>query len=404
MWGLLVAAALLPFGSSGCRSDAPRWPHDDEPVGTVREIYAAELTPDAALRTFRNTHRLFAVRRIRASTTPRTLPAAATPLISVFVTANGDSLPLDSVLVLNRVTGFLVLRDGAVLYERYREGNTPSTRWMSMSVAKSVLGVLVGAALHDGHLRSLDTLVTALVPALAGSAWEGVGLRDVIGMRSGMAWTESYTDPRSDRRRLLEAQLVQRPGAMLEVLAGLERAAPPGMQTVYSTGETQVVAEALRAAVGMPLADYLHETVWQPAGMADDAAWWLDAPHGTEIGGSGLSATLRDYGRFGQFVLERGIAGRDTLLPGWWVDSLGVVQSQVAGEDYPYGWLWWPLTSEIGQAHRAFTAEGINGQFVLVDPVARVVIVQWAARLEAQGGEQVSDYDVFDAVIRATMP
>lgn len=374
-----------------------------EAIGSVREIYDGALAPDAALRTFRNTERLFATRVVSAGPSPRPLPLHAQPLRDVYVPVGADSLPLDSVLVLNRVTGFLVLRDGQVLFERYRGGNTAVSRWMSMSVAKSVLGVLVGAALRDGHLRSLDTAITALVPSLRGSAWEGVTLRHAIAMRSGLAWTEAYADSSSDRRRLLEAQLAQQPGAMDAVLRSLRRDVPPGTRTVYSTGETQVVAMALRAAVGMPLAEYLSARVWGPAGMARDAEWWLDAPGGVEIGGSGLVATLRDYGRFGQFVLERGIVGRDTILPPWYVDSLGRKSGQVFGADYSYGWLWWPLTKELPASHRAFTAEGIHGQFILVDPLARVVIVQWAARPEAQGGEQISDYDVFAAVIRAAL-
>lgn len=400
--GLLGAAVFAAAALAGCVGrDAPRVAV--EAVGTVREIYDGALTPDAALRTFRNTERLFATRTVPASTSPRELPPHPRPLRDVYVPVGDDSLPLDSVLVLNRVTGFLVLRDGQVAFERYLGGNTAETRWMSMSIAKSVLGVLVGAALRDGHLPSLDTTITALVPALRGSAWEGVTLRHAVSMRSGLAWNEAYADTGSDRRRLLEAQLAQRPGAMGDVLRTLRRAVPAGTRTVYSTGETQSVAMALRAAVGMSLSEYLSTRVWQPAGMARDAEWWLDAPGGVEIGGSGLVATLRDYGRLGQFVLERGIVGGDTILPPWFVDSIGTPSGQVDGADYSYGWLWWPLTTELPASHGAFTAEGIHGQFVLVDPLARVVIVQWAARPEAQGGEQVSDFDVFAAVIGAAM-
>lgn len=403
--GVLAFLAFLAFlacadGGDGTES----YPHAGEPVGSVREIYDGALTPALAVTTFRNTERLFPTRRVAVGAAPRALPPAATPLGKVWIPVDGDSLPLDSVLVLNRVTGMLVLRDGAVLLERYAAGNTPRTRWMSMSIAKSVVGLLVGAALRDGHLHSLDTAVTALVPSLRGSAWEGVTLRHAIAMRSGVGWSEAYTNPGSDRRRLLDAQLAGRRGAMLAVLRALPRAAPPDRVTVYSTGETQVVAEALRAAVGQSLSAYLSARIWRPAGMEHAAEWWLDAPDGIEIGGSGLSATLRDYGRLGLFVLDRGVVRGDSLLPGWWVDSIGAPQSQVEGADYPYGWLWWPLTGGLAGAHRAFNAEGIHGQFLVIDPTARMVIVQWAARPEQQGGERVDDYAVFNAIIRAAMP
>jgi CubicO group peptidase (beta-lactamase class C family) len=396
---------LLVASCDDRRSEAPAaYVHEQEPIGSVRQIYDGALSPALAVSTFRNTHRLFATRVVRASSRVRPLPVAAPALDDFSITYDGRRVGLDSLLELNRVAGLIVLHDGAVVLERYRHGNTPETRWMSMSVAKSVLATLAGAALRDGRLTSVDTPVTRLVPALAGSAYEGVSLGHVLAMRSGVAWREAYTDSTSDRRRLLEAQLAQRPGALLEVMRSLPRAAPVGTRTLYSTGETQVAAEALRSAVGMPLAEYLHERLWEPGGMEADALWWLDAPGGTEIGGSGLSATLRDYARFGLFVLEQGVVGVDTLLPPGWVHEAGREHSLLAGSSVPFGLLWWPASTELGAQHGAFTAEGIHGQFVHVDPTARVVIVQWGARPQPQGGEVVDDFTVFDAIVAALAP
>lgn len=404
---VLTTGATLLLGAwlaAGCEDRPRAYPHEQEPIGSVREIYDGALSPELAVATFRNTHRLFATRVVRASSEPRALPTAAQSLDDFSVLHDGRRVGLEELLELNRVAGLMVLRDGAVVLERYRYGNTRETRWMSMSIAKSVLAILAGAALREGRLVSLDTPITRLVPTLAGSAYDGVSFGHVLAMRSGVAWREAYTDSTSDRRRLLEAQLAQRPGALLEVMASLERAAPVGTRTLYSTGETQVAAEALRAAIGMPLADYLHDRLWEPAGMEADAHWWLDAPNGTEIGGSGLSATLRDYARFGQFVLEQGVVGTDTLLPSGWVHEAGREHSLLAGTSVPFGLLWWPASTELGGQHGAFTAEGIHGQFVHIDPVARIVIVQWGARPRPQGGEIVDDFEVFDAIVTALMP
>jgi CubicO group peptidase (beta-lactamase class C family) len=400
---LTTGAALLlgAWLATGCVDRPNPYPHEPEPIGSVREIYDGTLSPELAIATFRNTHRLFATRVVRASSHPRELPRASASLDDFSVVHEGRRVGLDELLELNRIAGLLVLRDGAVVLERYRYGNTSETRWMSMSVAKSVLATLAGAALREGRLVSLDTPITRLVPALAGSAYEGVSLGHVLAMQSGVAWREAYSDSTSDRRRLLEAQLVQRPGAVLEVMAALPRAAPVGTRTLYSTGETQVAAEALRAAVGMSLAEYLRERIWESAGMEADAHWWLDAPNGTEIGGSGLGATLRDYARFGQFVLDQGVIGADTLLPPGWVHEAGRKHSLLDGTDTPFGLLWWPASTELGGRHGAFTAEGIHGQFVHIDPVARVVIVQWGARPLPQGGEVVDDFEVFDAIVKA---
>lgn len=400
----LLLCALALAASVGCASaDAP-YPHEGEPIATAREVWDGRLAPDLAVTTYRNAHRLFATRRVAAGT-PRALLQAegASPLVQVPV--GDDTLPLDSVLALNRVAALLVLHEGRVVIERYRLGNTPRTRWMSMSVAKSVLATLYGAALRDGSLQSLDEPVVRYVPRLAGTAYDGVTLRQILMMASGVAWDETYMNPNSDRRRLLEAQIAQRPGAAMDVMATLGRAAPPGTRTTYSTGETQVAAEALRQIVGMPLATYLSRRIWQPAGMEADALWWLDAPDGVEIGGSGINATLRDYARFGQFVLADGMVGGDTLLPPGWSREMGREHSRLAAApEIRYGLLWWPAETPLAQRNGAFTAEGIMGQFVHIDPAARVVIVQWGARSRPQGEELVDDRVVFDAIVRAVSP
>src|SRR5262249_17485499 len=160
---------------------------------------------------------------------------------------------LDDYLELNRIAGLLVLQDGRVKFERYRFGNTARTRWMSMSIAKSITSTLVGAEIRQGYIRDLSDSVTRYVPALRGTAYDGAALRDVLMMASGVQWNETYTDATSDRRRLLDAQIAQMPGAALAVMKSLPRAAPPGTRFNYNTGETQVVAEVLHAAVGKPL-------------------------------------------------------------------------------------------------------------------------------------------------------
>jgi CubicO group peptidase (beta-lactamase class C family) len=401
---LVVPAVALWLGGGACDAIAPppdRYPHEREPIGTVRESYDGTLSDTLAVHTFRNIHRLFPTRVIAAGRQPRGLPPAARTLPAFRFADRDSTYDLARYLELNRVTGLLVLRDGRIVLERYRLGNGPRTRWMSMSIAKSVTSTLVGAALRDGHIRSIDDSVTRYVPALAGSAYDGVTIRDVLMMSSGVRWSERYTDPASDRRRLLEAQISQRPGAALDVMRSLPRAAPPGTVNTYSTGETQVLAEVLRGAVRRPLADYLSERIWRPMGMEADARWWLDSPDGTEIGGSGISATLRDYGRFGQFILDGGIIGADTILPPGWVAEATSPKVLRDGRSLDYGYMWWPATSADGRRDRAFSAVGIHGQYVYVNPAARIVIVVWSAQPQPSGGNVVDDDAFFSAVVTA---
>jgi CubicO group peptidase (beta-lactamase class C family) len=288
-----------------------------------------------------------------------------------------------------------------VKLERYRFGNTDRTRWMSMSVAKSITSTLVGAALKEGYIRSLSDSVTRYVPSLAGTAYDGVSVRDVLMMASGVRWNETYSDPTSDRRRLLEAQISQVPGSAMAIMQSLPRAAPPGTTSNYNTGETQVVAEVLRAAVGRPLATYLSDRIWSRFGMEADANWWLDSPDGTEIGGSGFSATLRDYGRFGLFVLGGGTAGGDSILPAGWVREATTPKTLRGATPVEYGYLWWTGATAASRRDGAFMAIGIHGQYLYVNPVAKVVIVVWGARPHPSLGQVVDDWSFCDAVTAA---
>lgn len=381
--------------AAGVLAAQEAYPHATEPIGTVRQIYDGALAPEMAVNTFRNIDRLFPTRVVAHAAQPLALRQAATQLSSVTFSDRGQRYDLESYVELNRVAGLLVLKHGRIALERYRFANTEGTRWMSMSVAKSITSTLIGAALKQGYIRSLSDSVTRYVPALAGSAYEGVSIRDVLMMSSGARWNETYTDPTSDRRRLLEAQISQVSGSAMAVMRSLPRAAPAGTVNNYSTGETQVAAEILRSAVGRPLASYLSERIWSRFGMEADASWWLDSPGGVEIGGSGISATLRDYGRFGLFVLNGGVAGGEAILPDGWIREATSPKTLRGGAPLDYGYLWWP-----GRGG-AYAAEGIYGQWIYVNPAAQVVIVVWSAQAKPTGAAVADDRAFFDAVVQA---
>jgi CubicO group peptidase (beta-lactamase class C family) len=168
--------------------------------------------------------------------------------------------------------------------------------------------------LHQGLITGLDDPMTRYVPQLKGGAYEGVSIRNVLQMASGLKWDETYTDPKSDRRKLLELQLAQKPGAILSYVNALSRAGAPGTIWNYSTGESFLVGALIEGATHQALATYLSETIWSRLGMEQDATWWLESPGGMGLAGSGLGATLRDYGRFGlfenDFAIEKGWPAR----------------------------------------------------------------------------------------------
>lgn len=384
--------------SAHAATDSAPYPHASEPIGTVRQMYNGALTPEMAVNTFRNIDRLFPTRTVSHSAHPKPLPLSDTPFRDVRFRDGDSSYTLERYLDLNRVAAMLILKDGRIALERYRYGNSERTRWMSMSVAKSITSTLIGAALAQHRIGSLADPVTKYVTSLAGSAYDGVSVRDILMMSSGVRWNETYTDSSSDRRHLLEAQIAQRPGAAMHLMGALARAAKPGFVNNYSTGETQVAGEIVRSATGQSLADYLADRIWSRYGMEADAKWWLDSPDGHEIGGSGFSATLRDYARFGQFFLDGAIAGGEHIVPAGWVHEATTPKTLRDGHELPYGYFWWPGTTLSERRDGAFEANGIFGQHIYINPAAHVVIVVWGAQTKPTGAHIVDDWKFFDAV------
>lgn len=372
-----------------------------ETIGTVTQVYDGTLTSDIQVQTFRNIDRLFPVRVVKHGPHVLPLPPAPRRLTRVEFSSGGKNYDLIDYMALNRVTALLVLKDGKIAYEDYEMGNTEKTRWMSMSMVKTITASLIGAAIKDGHIKSIDDPVVQYVTRLRGSAYDGVSIRYLLEMASGVKWDETYTNPASDRRRMLTAQIAQKPGSILDLMASLPRAGAPGTIWNYSTGETFVAGALVRAAVGRPLADYLSERIWTRVGMESDATWWLESPDGLEIGGSGLSATLRDYGRFGLFLMNDGVAGGDKILPDGWVRDAGTSKT-IGGTVVDYGYMTWPLAARAGSANDgSFQAIGIYGQHIYVNPREHVVIVVWGALPKPSGKETIADPDFFAAATEA---
>lgn len=398
---MIFFIAMLALASIETAGAQTAYPHEAEPIGTVRQIYDGALMPDLQVNTFRNIHRLFATRAVRRGANVYPLPRSETPLTELSFRSQGKPYDLFDYVSLNRVGGLLVIKDGEIVYETYQLGNTEATRWMSMSVVKSMTATLVGAAIRDGYINSIDDLVVDYVTDLKGSAYDGVTVRNLLQMASGVRWNETYTDPASDRRRLLEMQIAQEPNGMLRLMSELPRAAEPGTVWNYSTGETQVVAALVRAATHRHLADYLSEKIWDGFGMEADATWWLESPEGLEVGGSGLSATLRDYGRFGLFLLNGGIAGGEQILPDGWVDDAGSAKT-IDGSQIDYGYMLWPIPDSSGTVHEgAFEAIGIFGQIIYMNPAQNVVVAVWSARPKPTGATTIDDDDFFAALCEA---
>src|SRR5260370_35136912 len=188
-----------------------------EEIGTVRQIYDGTLYPDIQVRTFRNIERLFPTRTVRRGTHVYPLPQSEAPLKGVEFTSAGKKYDMYDYMSLNRVRGLLILKNGKIALERYELGNNQTTRWMSMSVVKSITSTLVGVAIKDGHIKSIGDPVTNYLPTLGGSAYEGGTIRDLLQMASGANLADAYTDPLSNRARVLALNSESTPRSLRRV-------------------------------------------------------------------------------------------------------------------------------------------------------------------------------------------
>jgi CubicO group peptidase (beta-lactamase class C family) len=386
-----IAILSLVHAPGIAGADTPQNRHAAEPIGSIRQVYDGKLYPDVQVNTFRNIDRLFPTRAVRRGAAVSVLPVRDLPFDDFRIESGGSSYDLYDVLSLNRVSGLLIVQDGEICFEKYLLGNDENTRWMSMSVVKSMTATLVGAAFKDGYINSLDDAVVRYLPRFRGTAYDGVTVRQILQMASGVAWNETYTDPSSDRRAMLEAQIARRPGDILDLMASLPRAAEPGKRWNYSTGETHLAGALVAAATGKHVADYLSDKIWSRLGMQSDASWWLESPDGLEVGGSGLSATLRDYARFGLFLLHDGIIDGERIVPEGWVEEASTPKV-INGQTVDYGYMLWPLHD------RSYAAIGIFGQFVFVDPERNLVVAMWSAQSKPVGLEGVDEYEFFRAL------
>lgn len=367
----------------------------------MTRLYAGRLMPGAQAALLQNTENAFAVRRIRRAGAVRPFPEAARSFEDLNIKANGREYDLYEYVFHNRVAGLLIAQNGKLLHEQYELGLCSETRWVSMSMAKSIATTLVGVAVRDGAIGSVDDPLTHYLPQLRNGGYDGVSIRHLLQMTSGVKWEDDHVDAASERRRMLELQIEQRPGAIVDYLSSLPRVAEPGMRWNYSTGETHMVGALLYAATGRWPSDYLTERIWSRIGMEHDAYWWLESPGGLEVAGSGICATMRDYARFGRFVMEGGVIDGESILPEGWVKE-ATASRTLGGARLDYGYMWWGVPDFEGSiADGAFSARGIFGQYLYINPRHDIMIAVLSSRAKPRFSEVILDNDFFNSVVEA---
>ena len=327
---------------------------------------------------------------IAAGNTPYPLPKGKPITLSVDV---------DAYMTEQRTAGLIIIQNGRVRLEKYGLDFDASGRWTSFSVAKSFTSTLVGAALKDGYIKSLDDKVSDYIPDMKGSVYDDVSIEQLLTMTSGVRWNEDYEDKNSDVALFNSHQAEPGVDATVSYMRALSREAPAGEKWLYKTGETNLIGVLVSSATGKTLADYLSEKIWAPFGMEQDATWLLSNT-GQEISGCCIQASTRDFARYGLFMLNGAVIDGSTILPRGWIVAATTKQADTGRPGRGYGYQWW--TYDDG----SFAAQGIFGQGIFIDPKRRLVIASnsnWprATDPDTVGAQREAFYRAVQAAVDA---
>jgi CubicO group peptidase (beta-lactamase class C family) len=346
------------------------------PVGT--QVTAAQL--EHLVGTYSHFGEMFPSRPVKRAATPWQFKRAPEP--PVFYNFKSGRFSIDDYLGRNPATGLLIAKDDTILVERYQYARTDSDRFLSQSMAKTITAMLIGIAVAENKIGSIDDPVSAYVPGLANTEYGGTSLRALLHMSSGVAFTENYDG--SDDITRLSLDLFGEPGKdpVASVAQFNTRVAPPGTRWHYASSETEILGLVLRAAVKEPVAEYLRDRIWQPIGAEADASWAIDGT-GQEVTYCCFNAVLRGYARLGRLLAHDGAWEERQLIPRQWLLDATTVRPGdaylapgAATPYFGYGYQTWLLPGE----QRRFVLMGIRGQLIFVDPASKLVMVHTAVR------------------------
>ncbi len=311
---------------------------------------------------------------------------------SIRYTYAGQSLTLDQYLNAHPVTGFLIAKGDSILVERYQYARTDRQRLTSFSMAKTIVALLIGIAVKEGAIRSIDEPAEAYVPGLEGSEYGRTPIKALLQMSSGVAFREVYTDATSDIATLARLTLGQAPGGSLPAVKRFNtRTAPPGQRFYYSSAETVVLGLVLAQATRRTISDYAREKLWEPLGAEAEATWSMDAT-GQEVTFAYFNAVLRDWARLGLMLAHDGMWSGKSIVPREWLLAATTIAPRdghlrLGAPWSGYGYQTWLVAGK----RRMFALRGYRGQFVIVDPEAKLVLVQTAAR---SGSDSTADWEL----------
>ena len=360
---------------------------------------------------FRSMNTIFPTRNIARAGEAFIFPEGEALNFPTTYSYEGKTLDAAKLITETDTTALVVIHHGKIVSEQYFLGTDKATRTISWSVGKSFISALVGIAISEGKIKSINDQITDYAPELKGTGYDGVSIKNALQMSSGVGWNEDYSDKNSDIARF--GKTLAFGGSMVEFAKTLKRDKAPGTYNLYNSMDAQVLGLVLKNATGETPSDYLSKKIWSKIGAEHDAYWVLDDA-GNELAAGGVNVTARDYAKFGLLYLHEGKWNGEQLVPADWVKA-----SHTPDADYlkpgrndhksetsfgmGYGYLWWIP----GAVDGPYSAIGIYNQFVYVDPAHDLVIVKTSANHKYASDTSEASYRegetfaLFDAITEA---
>ena len=380
LYSINTRASLGAFVLGLATLTAPRLaPAQTTVPSTVQELRRHMLDAPVNSLTFHSMDQLFYTREVTRSGPVWTLPKRESAPDFRY-SAGGSSYGAGEFADRTFTNALLILKHGVLVHEQYRNLTQDQSRFISFSMAKSITSMLIGIALEEGHIHSLDDKISQYIPELKVSGYGDVSIRNVMRMRSGVAYDERYDfGVKSQAQQVFEEAIVQNTKRFADLAPSLKRTQPAGQRFNYSTMDTAVLGWMLERAVKQPIATYMTSKLWEPMGAEAEGFWIADGVPGVgrELNGMGFNAIARDYARLGQLMLQKGMLNGRQIIPSSWVE-LSTASTPIEGPTPPgatiplgYGYQWWTL-----HGTGSYVALGLQGQFLYVDPVSETVVVK----------------------------
>ncbi|MEL7031123.1 MAG: serine hydrolase [Pseudomonadota bacterium] len=350
------------------------------PTDVMARAAAFEGDPDYF---FQNASELYPTRTVASSERSAPLPQSEGRLDGFTYAYDGETRQLSDLYTEMETSGLIIVHKGQIVHESYGRGADSGTRFTTWSLVKSITSTLVGVAVADGLIESVDDQLVKYLPDVEGTAYDGVTIKQALQMSSGIRYDPDLWDGKMDDTvEFMTNSVVMGKAPSFELAIAYKREHEPGTTFNYNTAESQVLLELVRRVSGMDAADYLEQKLWRPLGMEHSGAWIIDraGAGGAEVGGAMFNAALRDWARLGVFIEQGGAWNGVQILPTDWVDRATVSDDAhiQPGEVHPnpnrgYAWHWWTY------ADGTFTASGANGQTLYVDRENDIVVARASA-------------------------